>query len=198
MPSNIMTALTVATLAAAGLAAPLAASVAPAAATATGNQFNLAATAKGKLWFGSEIDTSSAEVSNAAYMKIWNSSAVFGQTTPGNSMKWEFVEPEQNTFTFSQGMQTVNLAKATGKKVRCHNLVWSSELPSWVSNGQWTNATLLAAMKNHITKTIQGFGNDCYSWDVVNEALAESGTGYTSNREHTVALFQFHARTNVI
>lgn len=115
-------------------------------------------------------------------MTIFNNSDIFGQTTPGNSMKFEFTEPEQNVFTFSQGMETITLAKDTGKQVRCHNLVWSSELPSWVSDGTWTNETLTAAMENHITKTIEAYGDDCHSWDVVNEALAEDGSGFASNR----------------
>ncbi|KXL47850.1 glycoside hydrolase family 10 protein [Acidomyces richmondensis BFW] len=112
-------------------------------------------------------------------MAIFNNSDIFGQTTPGNSMKWEFTEPEQNTFTFSDGEETITLAKATDKKVRCHNLVWTAELPTWVSGGSWTNETLSAVMQTHITKEIEAYGDGCYSWDVVNEAL--SGSGYTSN-----------------
>ncbi|KAI9692341.1 MAG: hypothetical protein M1822_006572 [Bathelium mastoideum] len=141
---------------------------------------NTAAKAKGKLWFGSAIDTTTAEVSDTEYMTIFNNSDIFGQTTPGNTMKWEFTEPTQNDFTLSAGNETINLAKATGKLVRCHNLVWSSELPSWVTGGSWTNATLLAAMENHITTLIKSYGSDCYSWDVVNEALNSDGN-FTSN-----------------
>jgi len=84
----------------------------------------------------------------------------------------EFTEPEQNTFTFSGGEETITLAKATDKKVRCHNLVWTAELPTWVSGGSWTNETLLAVMQTHITKEIEAYGDGCYSWDVVNEALS--------------------------
>lgn len=98
-------------------------------------------------------------------------------------MKWEFTEPEQNTFTLAPGQETITLAQDTGKKVRCHNLVWSAELPSWVTSPStpWTNATLLAAMENHITTLIKGYGTGCYSWDVVNEALSGDGT-FTSKR----------------
>lgn len=92
---------------------------------------NDAAQVAGKLWFGSAIDTTSAEYQDQAYMTVFNSSRLWGQTTPGNTMKWEFVEPTQNEFTFDQGQVTIDLAQQTGKLVRCHNLVWQSELPSW-------------------------------------------------------------------
>ncbi|KAL9094421.1 MAG: hypothetical protein Q9165_003271 [Trypethelium subeluteriae] len=141
---------------------------------------NTAAKAKGKLWFGTAIDTTTTELSDTSYMTIFNDSNIFGQTTPANTMKWEFTEPTQNNFTLSAGNETVALAKASGKLVRCHNLVWSSELPSWVTGGNWTNATLLAAMENHITTLIEGYGSNCYSWDVVNEALNSDGS-FTSN-----------------
>ncbi|EMC91445.1 glycoside hydrolase family 10 protein [Baudoinia panamericana UAMH 10762] len=138
-----------------------------------------AAVAHGKAWFGSELDTFSGEQYDQAFMTVWNDSRIFGSTTPGNTMKWEFVEPQQNTFNFSQGMQTVALSKATGKDahLRCHNLVWHEELPSWVvyqPYDSWTNITLAAAMINHITKTVRGFGSNCYSWDVVNEAIDDN------------------------
>ena len=153
------------------------------AASASGSDFNEAAQAAGKLWFGTAIDTGTAEVDNTAYMKMFNNSNMWGAVTPGNSIKWEFVEPTLGDFTFGEGMETIALAKVNDMKVRCHNLVWSSELPSWVTSPSttWTNETLLAAMNNHIEKTIEGFGDDCYSWDVVNEALAEDGSGYQSN-----------------
>ncbi|OJJ50009.1 hypothetical protein ASPZODRAFT_57984 [Penicilliopsis zonata CBS 506.65] len=141
---------------------------------------NSEAQAKGKLWFGTAVDTTSAEVDNSDYMTIFNDTNIFGQTTPGNTMKWMYTEPEQNVFTFAEGEETIALAEATGKKVRCHNLVWSEELPSWVTDGSWTNETLLAAMKTHITREIEYYGEGCYSWDVVNEALDSNGS-FTEN-----------------
>jgi len=46
----------------------------------TGN-FNAQAQAKGKLWFGTEIGTGTAETGNEKYMAIFNNSDIFGQTT---------------------------------------------------------------------------------------------------------------------
>ncbi|KAJ5711498.1 hypothetical protein N7488_005654 [Penicillium malachiteum] len=133
---------------------------------------NNLAQAAGKLWFGTAMDTTTAEPDDVDYMTVFNDTNIFGQVTPGNTMKWEFTEPTQN--------ETIALAKATGKKVRCHNLVWSSELPSWVTDGSWTDETLLAAMETHIKTEIEYYGSGCWSWDVVNEALDSNG-GLTSN-----------------
>jgi endo-1,4-beta-xylanase len=91
-------------------------------------------------------------------------------------VQWEFTEPEQNVFNYTGGDVVLDIAEAQGKRVRCHNLVWISELPNWLVNGTWTNATLTAVMVNHITNLVEHWGDRCYSWDVVNEALNTNGT----------------------
>ncbi|KAJ5623579.1 hypothetical protein N7490_012184 [Penicillium lividum] len=133
-----------------------------------------AAVALGKLYFGTATDN--PELTDAAYETQLNNTQDFGQITPGNSQKWDATEPTQNTFTFTNGDVIADLAEANGQKLRCHNLVWYEQLPSWVTSGTWTNATLLAAMKNHITKVVTHYKGQCYAWDVVNEGLNEDGT----------------------
>ena len=58
-------------------------------------------------------------------------------------------EPEQGQFTFSGGDQIANLAKTNGQLLRGHNCVWYNQLPSWVSNGQFTAAQLTTIIQNH-------------------------------------------------
>ncbi|PYI11075.1 glycoside hydrolase family 10 protein [Aspergillus sclerotiicarbonarius CBS 121057] len=166
------------TLLAAGSAVPT-----PSPTTETSSTFphlNALAQAKGKLWFGSSIDTTSSSVQDPTYMSIFNTASIFGQTTPGNTMKWDYTEPENGVFDFALGEETITLAKQSDKKVRCHNLVWTSQLPTWVSEASWTKESLLEVMKAHITKEITHYGSDCYSWDVVNEAINYDGS-YTDN-----------------
>ncbi|KAJ5503830.1 Glycoside hydrolase superfamily [Penicillium fimorum] len=133
-----------------------------------------AAVAKGKLYFGSATDN--PELTDAPYLAQLSSTEDFGQITPGNAQKWDSTEPSQNTFSYTNGDVVADLAAANGQKLRCHTLVWHSQLPNWVSSGTWTNATLIAAMKNHITNVVTHYKGKCYAWDVANEALNEDGT----------------------
>ena len=47
---------------------------------------NMAAKGAGKLYFGSATDN--PELTDTAYVSILNNTAMFGQLTPANSMKW--------------------------------------------------------------------------------------------------------------
>lgn len=45
-----------------------------------------------------------------------------------------------------------------------------------MTNGTWTNATLTTALQQHVTSEVTHYKGQCYSWDVVNEALNDNGT----------------------
>ncbi|KAL1960136.1 hypothetical protein VTO42DRAFT_308 [Malbranchea cinnamomea] len=145
-----------------------------AACLAAADGLNARAKAAGKLYFGSATDN--PELSDSAYVNILSNSEDFGQITPGNSMKWDSVEPSRDNFNFAGGDVVANLAAQNGQLLRCHTLVWHSQLPSWVSDGNFDNATLISIMENHITQTMTHFKGKCLHWDVVNEALNEDGT----------------------
>ena len=74
----------------------------------------------------------------------------------------------------------LDIAEAQGKRLRCHNLVWISELPDWVVHSTWTSESLTEVMISHITAIITHWSDRCYSWDVVNEALNTNGTFMSS------------------
>ncbi|PVH79727.1 glycoside hydrolase family 10 protein [Cadophora sp. DSE1049] len=147
-------------------------------------QLNQLAKAKGLKYFGSATDN--PELSDAPYLAILSDVNEFGQITPGNAQKWSYTEPTQGTFSWTQADTIANLAKTNGQLLRCHTLVWHSQLPSWVTSGTWTNATLIAAMKNHIANEVTHFKGQCYAWDVVNEAFNEDGTYRTSVFYNTI------------
>lgn len=96
--------------------------------------------------------------------------------TPENEMKWGSIEATKGQLNLGQGDQIVAHAQQHGIKVRGHTLVWHSQLPSWVENGQWTAATLKQTMTDHITAVMTHYKGKIYAWDVVNEIFNEDGT----------------------
>ncbi len=100
--------------------------------------------------------------------------AQFDMVTPGNEMKWDTTEPSPGTFNFGPGDQIVAYAHAHHMRVRGHNLVWQSQLPSWVSSLPLDQVK--AAMEQHISTEASHYRGQVYSWDVVNEPLNEDGS----------------------
>ena len=98
----------------------------------------------------------------------------FDMVTPGNEMKWDTTEPSEGVYNFGPGDQIVAFAQAHSQKVRGHNLVWNSQLPSWVSS--LPSNQVQAQMEAHITTEVTHYKGEVYSWDVVNEPFNDDGT----------------------
>ena len=113
-------------------------------------------------------------------------SSEFNILTPENQLKFDATEPQQNTFTFTAGDMHVQFAQSHGMEIHGHNLVWHNQLPSWVTGGTWTAATLTAAMNNHIDNVVGHYKGKIAIWDVVNEALNDDGTLRTSIWDTTI------------
>jgi endo-1,4-beta-xylanase len=115
-----------------------------------------------------------AHLAEAAYAAT--AAKEFDFVTPENEMKWDATEPTENVFDFSRGDAIVAFAQQNGMKVKGHTLVWHSQLPAWVSSIEDATA-LHDAMINHITQVVSHFRGKVMAWDVVNEAVADSGLG---------------------
>lgn len=149
-------------------AATITLSVLPGHAAAAGSLAQLAE-ANGR-YFGTAL--TQGNLSNPTLTAV--AGAQFDMVTPGNEMKWDTTEPANGTFNFGPGDQIVAFAKAHGDRVRGHNLVWDSQLPSWVSSLPLTQVQ--SAMETHITTEVTHYGGQLYAWDVVNEPFNEDGT----------------------
>ncbi|GAB7366120.1 hypothetical protein MBLNU230_g7682t1 [Neophaeotheca triangularis] len=102
--------------------------------------------------------------------------AEYNAMTPENAMKWESIQPSRGNFTFDSADAHVAFAAEHDLQIQCHTLVWHSQLPAWVSEGGFDNATLIDIMYKHIETLAGRYRDVCTRWDVVNEALNENGT----------------------
>ncbi len=82
-------------------------------------QLNTLAKQKGLKYFGSATDN--GELSDTTYVSILSNTSQFGQITPGNTQKWVFTEPSQNTFSWSQGDVITSFAEGNGQMLRCRH-----------------------------------------------------------------------------
>ncbi|MGO4545430.1 endo-1,4-beta-xylanase [Paenibacillus sp. 2TAB23] len=103
----------------------------------------------------------------------------FNSLTAENEMKFERLHPAEDLYTFEEADRLVAFAKENSMGVRGHTLVWHNQTPNWMfedASGRAVNReTLLSRMKNHIETVVSRYKGTIYGWDVVNEAVADSG-----------------------
>ncbi|KAI1370956.1 glycoside hydrolase family 10 protein [Hypoxylon crocopeplum] len=145
-------------------------------------QLNWHAKKAGLKYFGAATDSpgqrerAGFETAYPQYDTIQRDKDEFGQTTATNGQKWLFTEPERGVFNFTEGDVVASLAGKNGQLLRCHTLVWHSQLAPWVEETEWTPEELRSVIVEHITHVMGHYKGQCYAWDVVNEALNEDGT----------------------
>jgi endo-1,4-beta-xylanase len=92
-------------------------------------------------------------------------------------MKMGTVQPERGRFNFAPGDRLVAFAKANGMRVRGHTLVWRFQNPDWLDHGTWTPGELKQILEAHIRAEVGHFRRSVHVWDVVNEPIADDGSG---------------------
>lgn len=99
-------------------------------------------------------------------------------TIPGNSLKFNYVEPQQGKFNFKYADSVVDFALKNGIKVKGHCLIWHWSEPGWLwyysVHGNPTRKGMLKIMKTHIDSVVGHFKGRITEWDVVNEAILDT------------------------
>jgi GH35 family endo-1,4-beta-xylanase len=111
--------------------------------------------------------------------------ANFDVMTPENSMKPQSIHPAQDRWNWAMADELVNFCQENGIKVVGHCLVWHNQTGRWFFEGAdgqpVTRDEAIARLREHVETEVGHFKGKIKGWDVVNEAINDSGPGDTEN-----------------
>lgn len=99
----------------------------------------------------------------------------FSSVSPENQMKWDYIHPERDRYDFKQADAIVEFARKNHQVVRGHTLLWHSQNPAWLEEGDFTKAELRGILHEHITKVVGRYKGKIQQWDVANEIFDDQG-----------------------
>ncbi|WP_414665107.1 endo-1,4-beta-xylanase [Horticoccus sp. 23ND18S-11] len=103
----------------------------------------------------------------------------FAAVTPENDLKWQSLHPQPDRYDFKAADAYVEFARTHAMALIGHALVWHSQTPAWVFAGVGdkpaTRELMLKRMRDHIHAVVGRYKGKVKGWDVVNEALSDSG-----------------------
>ncbi|MFD0316717.1 endo-1,4-beta-xylanase [Streptomyces flavalbus] len=99
----------------------------------------------------------------------------FSSVSPENQMKWDAIHPERDRYDFAAADAIVDFAAKHGQVVRGHTLLWHSQNPAWLEQGDFTKAELRAILRDHITTVVGRYAGRIQQWDVANEIFDGEG-----------------------
>jgi endo-1,4-beta-xylanase len=105
----------------------------------------------------------------------------FNAVTTENALKFGPVHPEKDRYDFRAADAIVEFAASSGQgathdlMMRGHTLVWHQQQPAWIMETEWTRDELIEVLREHITTVVGRYRGRVAVWDVVNEAVTDSG-----------------------
>jgi endo-1,4-beta-xylanase len=99
----------------------------------------------------------------------------FNYLTAEYEMKWNVIETTPGMDNFSAGDAILAYAESRGMAVKGHTLVWHGSVPSWLDG--LPPSELRLAFDRHIQSVVEHYRGRVLAWDVVNEAVADDGSG---------------------
>lgn len=115
----------------------------------------------------------SSLLSNGQYSAV--AGREFNYLTAEYEMKWNVLEPSPGVNSFGAGDAIVGYAMSQGMRVKGHTLIWHGATPAWVNS--LSPSDLRSAFERHIRTVSAHFQGRVHAWDVVNEAVADDGSG---------------------
>ncbi len=102
----------------------------------------------------------------------------FNVITPENLMKPEYMQRPQGTFNFRDSDHMISIAERDGLTVVGHTLAWHSQSGDFlgIKNKEGNPVTrdeAIKQLKDHIYGVAGQYKGKIYSWDVLNEAIAD-------------------------
>lgn len=97
----------------------------------------------------------------------------FNSLTPENQLKWEFVHPEPDVYNFGPADAIVEYAQEHGQHVRGHVLLWHSQNPAWLDQGDYSPEELREILRDHIFTVVGRYKGKIQQWDVANEIFTD-------------------------
>jgi endo-1,4-beta-xylanase len=99
----------------------------------------------------------------------------FNYVTAEFEMKWGQIERQQGQRNYGPSDEITSFAEARGMRVKGHALVWHGDSPAWFDSLSSPEARI--ALEDYIRTTVGRYRGRIAAWDVVNEAIADSGSG---------------------
>lgn len=103
----------------------------------------------------------------------------YNRISPENVLKWDAIQPVEGRFNFAPADAYVEFGEAHDQEIHGHTLVWHQQTPNWVFAGEdgkpATRELVLERLEAHVAALAERYGSRITSWDVVNEALEDTG-----------------------
>jgi endo-1,4-beta-xylanase len=110
---------------------------------------------------------------------------------PENELKSYVIAAERGDYNFEPGDRIASFARSSGMKLRGHTLLWNRPefMPRWLrdSFGALSAKAGETYLREYIRRVCRHYGDQIYSWDVVNETI-DPNTGQVRDTPFTRVL----------
>ena len=99
----------------------------------------------------------------------------FSSISAEYEMKMDQISTASGVYNWTVADKIVAYGNANSINVHGHALVWHNAVPQWLKDFSGTDAEFAAEVKKYITDVVTHYAGKVKSWDVVNEAVDDSG-----------------------